>query len=116
MPDSRQSLIGLLKEMRIPLIVAGVDPNQINIRILKPHIKTLAAAFDWLHNLKLSFVYQNVCRIYNLLPPETWVSYETLEIEGLAEQILLTAASKKLLTAWRKNRPRLFGTSKKSKK
>lgn len=76
-------------------------------------IKTCAKAFDWLHDLYLSEEYNEVKKIYELLPPEMWRRYELFEIEGLREQELLQAACRKLWSAWRKNRPSLFNKDRK---
>ncbi len=71
-------------------------------------------AFDWLHDLSMSFEYENVVKAYALVPPETWERYKLLEIEGLREQIILENASKELLKKWRSKRPRLLGKRKKN--
>ena len=71
-------------------------------------------AFDWLHDLFLSFEYGNMVKAYALVTPETWLRYNLLEIEGLAEQVILENASKELLKKWRTKRPRLLGKRKKN--
>ncbi len=62
----------------------------------------------------MSFEYENMVKAYALVPLETWKTYKLLEIEGLAEQIILEKASKKLLKKWRTKRPRLLGKRKKN--
>ncbi len=62
----------------------------------------------------MSQVFTNMMEAYALVLPETWKRYELLEIEGLAEQIILENASKELLKKWRTNRPRLLGKRKKT--
>lgn len=94
------------------LVIAGVKKVQIDLSIKKPHLKSATAAFDWLHDLFMSHEYLDLMMAYSLRPPKTWESYKTLEIEGLAEQVILEKASKKLLKRWRTKRPRLLGKRK----
>lgn len=103
---------GLLSEMQDMLLLAGVQKNQINIRTQAPKPDTLMAAFDWLHDLKMSHAFSDLVEAWDLLPEETWRRYEVFEIVGLREQSILEDAKSALLAAWRTNRPRLFGTPK----
>ncbi|KKN17631.1 hypothetical protein LCGC14_0963830 [marine sediment metagenome] len=109
-----ETLPKLLAEMKPLLVVAGVKKGQIDLSIAKPFIKTAVAAFDWLHDLYMSPEYENMVKACALVPPETWERYKLLEIEGLAEQIILENASKELLKKWRTKRPRLLGKRKKT--
>lgn len=102
--------------MEKTLLTAQIPKHQIRIRNGNHKTKALAKAFTWLHDLKLCFEYQYFVEIRSLLPEETWKHYELFEIEGLREQSLLEAASKKLRVQWRKKRPAMFNQDKKRKK
>ena len=71
-------------------------------------------AFDWLHDLSMSFEYRNMVDAYALVPTIIWERYELMQIEGLREQVILENASKELLKKWRTKRPRLLGKRKKN--
>lgn len=60
----------------------------------------------------MSYEYNEVVKVHNLLPPENWKRYKLFEVKGLREQILLEEASKLLAQKWRVKRPRLFGKKK----
>jgi len=62
----------------------------------------------------MSHEYSDLIKAYNLVSPETWKRYKLLEIEGLAEQVILENASKELLKKWRTKRPRLLNKRKKN--
>ncbi len=94
--------------MRSTLISSKIPKHQINIRAKKTQIKTYAAAFDWLHDLKLSDEYNNYVAARRLLPEKTWKMYETLQLEGLAEIKILNATGSALRKRWRKSRPVIF--------
>jgi len=70
--------------------------------------KTLALAFDWLHDIYMSDDYAKVLKVWNLLPEAVWSNYELLGVTDLTEQRLLISESKGLLKLWKTNRPRLF--------
>jgi len=112
--DARTTIESLLSKMRDILLVANVPGHQINMRSCAFKIDTCTRAFDWLHDLYLSLEYEGIVKVYRLLPPEIWTRYKTLGIDGLAEQILLEKAAKKLLKRWRKQRPNMFGRNRKS--
>ncbi len=109
-----ETLLDLLNKMKPLLIIAGVKKQQVDLTISKPHLKSAATAFDWLHDLYMSLEYGNMVKAYALVPPEIWARYKLLEIEGLAEQRILEETSKKLLKKWRNNRPRLLSKRKKN--
>lgn len=114
MSDARTTIEGLLNTMRSILLVAKVPKHQINMRCCAFKIDTCNRGFDWLHDLYLSSEFAKVIEIYKLLPSEIWARYKTLDIEGLAEQILLEEAGKALLKKWRKQRPNMFGRDRKT--
>ncbi len=99
--------------MRPLLLVAKVTANQINVRTDAPKTATLNKAFDWLHDIKLSYQWEVLKNAWALLPEETWKRYTAFGFEGLAEQIILESAQKDLLALWKTNRPHIFGTKKK---
>jgi len=101
--------------MRPLLLVAGVPEEQIRIRSGKHRIDTLTRSFDWLHYLELSPEYEELAKVWRLLPESTWKHYDLFEIEGLREQGLLTVAKKKLLKKWKTKRPSIFNKDKKRK-
>jgi hypothetical protein len=103
----------LLLEMKPMLLVAGVPPKQINIRTKAPKIDTALKAFDWLHDLKMSKEWDDLCYAWGLLPEETWARYAAFELEGLREQLILEKSQKALLKSWKTNRPKIFGTASK---
>ena len=109
-----ETLPKLLAEMKPLLVAAGVKKGQIDLSIAKPFTKSAVTAFDWLHDLYMSYEYARMAKAYVLVPPEMWKRYKLLEIEGLAEQIILENASKELLKKWRSKRPRLLGKRKKN--
>ncbi len=102
----------LLNEMQPLLKIAGVPDKQINIRTAAPKIDTLHKAFDWLHDLKLSYQWETLEKAWAMLPEEVWKRYKAFELEGLAEQKILESAQKALLALWKTNRPKIFGTKK----
>ncbi len=110
---SNESISDLLNSMRSLLIVAGVPREQIQIRANKPQIQTIAKAFDWLHDLKMSPEYIALFKVRNLLPESMWEKYELLDIEGLREQELLKDAGKKVLKLWKTKRPTVLNKKKK---
>ncbi len=70
--------------------------------------KTLATAFDWLHDIYLSYEYAKVRIFWESVAPEVWENYKLLGVENLTEQRLLSVASKGLIKLWKSKRPRLF--------
>ncbi len=112
---SKESLAGLLTEMRSVLITAGVPAEQVQISSKKHHIDTLMAAFDWLHDFRISIEYCTLLKVLALLPESVWENYKLLGIEGLAEQDLLSKAKRELVKKWRTKRPTVFSKKKKKK-
>lgn len=106
--NSLESLNNLLIKMRPLLLAVGIPDHQLSIIPKKYKIPTLAKAFDWLHDIYISEIYNDSKIIYNSVPPETWEMYETLGIEDLTEQRLLRIRGKDLINLWKSNRPRLF--------
>ena len=94
--------------MRTVLKASGVLEHQLNIVPKEYKTKTLATAFDWLHDVYLSHEYARVYLILKSVPPEVWENYKLLGVEDLTEQKLLSVASKKLIRIWKTKRPRLF--------
>ena len=94
--------------MRKILKAAGVPEHQLSIVPKEYKTKTLATAFDWLHNIYLSYEYSRVCLIWGSVSPEVWENYKLLGVEDLTEQRLLSVASKMLIKFWKTKRPRLF--------
>ncbi len=94
--------------MRLLLNAAGVKDHQLYVIPKDYKIKTLADAFDWLHNIYLSYEYSRVCLIWESIPPEVWENYKIFEVTDLTEQRLLIIASKELIKLWKNKRPRLF--------
>ena len=110
---SGETLDGLLGEMRPLLLVAGIPKAQIRVRDGRLQIKTLSAAFDWLHDFKMSSEYGELVKVRKLLPEATWKRYTLYEIEGLREQKLLAAAAKKVAKKWKSKRPVVFNPNRK---
>lgn len=94
--------------MRPILLVAGIPKHQLDIIPKNYKTATLAKAFDWLHDIYLSNIYNDVKIIYQSVSPFTWETYDLLGIEDLTEQRLLKQKSKPLLKLWKTKRPRLF--------
>ncbi len=112
---SNETLKGLLDEMRLLLVVAGVPKEQIRVRDGKLQITTLSKAFDWLHNFKMSSEFAELVKVRKLLPETTWERYKLYEIDGLREITLLEAASKKVAKLWKSGRPRVFNKNRKTR-
>ena len=110
---SNESINSLLIEMRTLLLVAGVPEHQIRIRTNKSRIEILSIAFNWLHDLYLSFEFAELKSVWKLLPEKTWCRYTLYGIEGLPEQKLLKIAKKKVLKRWKTKRPTVFNKDKK---
>lgn len=110
---SNETINGLLDEMRLLLLVAGVPKGQIRVRDGRLQIKTLSAAFDWLHDFKMSAEYIELVKVRKLLPEATWRHYKLYEIEGLREQKLLITAAKKVAKKWKSGRPKVFNPNRK---
>ena len=94
--------------MRPILRAAGAQDHQLSVIPKEYKTKTLATAFDWLHDIYLSDEYENVRRIWNLMSPTVWENYVLLGVTDLTEQRLLITASKSLIKLWKTKRPRLF--------
>lgn len=110
---SGETINSLLDEMRPLLIVAGIPQKQIRIRDGRLQIKTLSAAFDWLHDFKMSSEYEELVAVWGLLPEATWKRYKLFEIQDLREQVLLAEAVKKIARKWRSKRPGVFNANRK---
>lgn len=110
---SSETINGLLEEMRPLLIVAGVPKGQIRVRDGRLQIKTLSAAFDWLHDLRMSKEFSELVNVRKLLPEATWKRYTLYEIDGLREQKLLEVAAKKVAKKWKSKRPPVFNPNRK---
>lgn len=108
MKDARATIEKLLDDMRPLLLAAGVPKAQVHMRRGAFRINTCNVSFDWLHNIAMSTAYKDMVYAHGLRPQEIWDRYKLLEIEGLAEQVLLSRASKALLKRWRKQRPTMF--------
>lgn len=106
--DAITSINQLLDEVRGALLLAGVMEECIRIKKGKHRIDACNRAFDWLHNLKISWEFQNLIKTRTLLPEKTWKRYELFGITDLKEQILLNQAKRKLLSKWCKKRPAMF--------
>ena len=106
--NSLESLNGLLNRMRPILLAAGMPSHQLNIIPKEYKTKTLAFAFDWLHDIYMSIEYMDVKFIWQSLPEHVWVNYSLFEIEDLTEQKLLKNKSINLIKLWKTRRPRLF--------
>lgn len=106
--EALESLEILLKEVRPLLLIAKIPKHQLRIRNQNHQVASLARAFDWLHNLKMSPEYDRLKWVRGLLPEETWRKYDLHQLEGLQEQILLRIAIKDLQNKWRKKRPAVF--------
>ena len=87
---------------------AGVPDHQLCIIPKEYKTKTLAFAFDWLHEVYMSEAWEKTARIWKSVSPEIWERYELLGVTDLTEQRLLIEEGKKLLRVWKSNRPRLF--------
>ena len=105
---SLESLNNLLNKMKPILRAAGVLDHQLDIVPKEYKTKTLAVAFDWLHDIYLSHDYARVIKIWTSVAPDVWVKYRLYGIENLTEQRLLLAASSGLIKLWKNKRPRLF--------
>ncbi len=80
--------------MKPILRAAGVLDHQLDIVPREYKTKTLAVAFDWLHDIYLSNEYDRVVKIWTSVTPEVWENYKLLGVENLTEQRLL------LQTVW----------------
>ena len=98
---SSETINSLLEEMKPLLLVAGVPEGQIRVRDGRLQIKTLSAAFDWLHNFKMSKEFTELIKVRKLLPEATWRHYTLYEIDGLREQKLLEVVTKKVAKKWK---------------
>lgn len=94
--------------MKTILKAAGAQDHQLSVIPKEYKTKTLALAFDWLHDIYMSDDYAKVLKVWNLLPEAVWSNYELLGVTDLTEQRLLISESKGLLKLWKTNRPRLF--------
>ena len=94
--------------MKPLLRAAGVPDHQLDIVPREYKTKTLAVAFDWLHDIYLSDEHDKVVKIWASVTPEVWENYKLLGVENLTEQRLLLVASKGLIKLWKSKRPRLF--------
>jgi len=106
--ESLESLNILLSEMRYYLLKAGIPKYQVRVRNQKHQFAALARAFDWLHNIKLSYEYKQFVYAWNLVPEQIWDRYKLHKITGLQEQDILEKASVALQQLWRIKRPRIF--------
>jgi len=109
MKDARTSIEDLLDQMRPVLVEIGIPVEQINMRCGHHLIKTCNVAFDWLHDIFVSNEFQELLRIWNLLPENIWKRYRMHGFEDFREQILLSEAGRDVIKLWRCKRPRLFG-------
>ncbi len=94
--------------MRKMLKASGVKEHQLYVIPKEYKTKTLATAFDWLHDIYLSHEYSKAYLIWGSVSLGAWENYKLLGIENLTEQRLLTIASKDLIKLWKNKRPRLF--------
>lgn len=94
--------------MKPILKAAGVPDHQLDIVPREYKTRTLAIAFDWIHDIYLSNEYDKVVKVWKLVTPEVWNNYELLGAENLTEQVLLLRVSKSLIKLWKNKRPRLF--------
>ncbi len=94
--------------MKPLLLGAGVPEHQLFIISKTYKTKTLATAFDWLHDLFMSQQYGDCLIVWRSVEPETWERYRLLDVQGLTEQRLLIEKSKPLIRLWKNKRPRLF--------
>ena len=94
--------------MRTILKAAKIPDHQLYVIPKEYKTKTLATAFDWLHDVYLSNEYSRVYLVWESVSPEVWENYKLLDITDLTEQRLLTVTSKTLIKLWKNKRPRLF--------
>ena len=113
---SIESIRELLDKLRPILLVAEIPEEQLRVRNGKHRIDALSRAFNWLHDLSISFELEEFKSVRALLPKETWKNYDLYEITDLREQILLSRASQKLCSRWRRKRPAMFNSDIKRKK
>ena len=106
--NSLESLNSLLDKMRTILKAAGVRNHQLYVIPKEYKTKTLATAFDWLHDIYLSYEYSNVRTIWRLVSEGVWENYVLHGVTDLTEQRLLLIESKTLIKLWKNKRPRLF--------
>jgi hypothetical protein len=104
-----EKLTKLLDIVRPILLVSGVPEKRLTIDVERKKLKTLVDAFDWLHDLSMSYEFEQAVKVRALVTEEVWQRYGTLGIEGLQEQILWKRAKENLLKRWRNKRPNIFG-------
>jgi len=110
--QAREDVEKLLNSIKPLLRIAGVPKQQINVaKGPKYNVNHYTNAFDWLHDFILSKEFENFKKAYALRPPEVWVNYDIIGVEGLPEQKVLDDAKIELQKRWRQKRPRMFGAN-----
>lgn len=108
-PDASTACIAkLLNGVMFWLRLAKVPEKQL-VLPEKAKFDRVNKAFNWLEELTKCPELETLKKAYALRPPEVWARYESWEIEGLAEQLVLESAAKAFLKQWKHDRPRLFG-------
>ncbi len=106
--NSLESLNSLLNRMRTILKASGIKDHQLYVIPKEYKTKTLASAFDWLHDIYMSNEYDRVSIVWCSIPLIAWQNYDLLGIKDLTEQKLMIVTSRALIKLWKNKRPRLF--------
>jgi hypothetical protein len=93
----------LYLEMKTLTLKAGVPESQLNeVTIVDPEIindEILTERLDFLKEVRKT-TYEEIRKVWTLVPPETWEMYELLGHKRLAEQTLLRKKMKALKKSW----------------
>lgn len=93
----------LFQDMKDLTIQSGVTEDQYQAVLEfadQATVSDLMELHTWLNDLRIS-EYDDVLKVWERHPPETWKMYETMEIFHLAEQKLLRRKYKLLREVWK---------------
>jgi hypothetical protein len=113
MPEALQvcheKLTVLLDEIRPILLAAGVPEKRLQINVERKKLRTLVDAYDWLHDLSMSYEFATAAKARALVPEAVWTRYKLMGIKDLQEQEIWSVAKDALIKKWRNKRPNIFG-------
>jgi len=97
----------MLNEMRPLLIEAGILQDRLLMPQGDPRRIRCAGPLAWL-TVVHDTAWAEANKIKRLLPQEIWDYYKIQEFQDMREQVMLEAALKKLVKAWKTERPSFF--------
>jgi hypothetical protein len=96
-------ILGLHAEMKDLTIQAGVDPEkyQTILDVMEAGVQPdLMELHTWLTEIYKG-PYDNVLKVWERHKPETWRQFEIMQVNNLAEQVLLRKRYRELRQAWK---------------